>query len=205
MRLYFVRHGQTDWNTDGRAQGHRNVGLDEVGLAQAEATADFFHDRVVHRVIASDLERCIQTARPTADLTECDLEERTELRERAFGILEGQHYTVLRAWFDGEMRDRKLEWHETRPDGGESLEDVWNRCDPLMVELAKESEDTVIFSHGGTLGLMLCQLLRADIRVARSFRFGNCSITELKRRPDGIWQLVRFADQSHLRGLIEED
>lgn len=204
MRIYLIRHGQTEWNSEGRAQGHTDVQLDRVGRAQARLVAEFFDLKCLGKIYCSDLTRCLQTATPTADLLELPLVQDARLRERTFGELEGQHYTVLRAYFDGVVRDQKIPRWEIRPKGGESLQDVWNRSKPLVEDILATNEDTAIFSHGGTCALILAQILRAPIETALSFRFDNASVTELKRLPIGAWQLLRYSDTRHLDVLHDD-
>jgi broad specificity phosphatase PhoE len=204
MRVYLIRHGQTEWNTEGKAQGHTDVDLDKHGRAQANLVSYFFERRPVHRIISSDLRRCLATAEPTADLCEMEIETVPAIRERTFGELEGQHYTVIRAFFDGEARDNGLSRWEVRPRGGESLADVWTRITPVVENICAGEGDTVVFTHGGTCGLLLAQFLKAPIETALSFRFYNCSVTELKKLPSGPWQLVRYSDTRHLELLNEE-
>jgi broad specificity phosphatase PhoE len=204
MRVYLIRHGQTGWNTEGRAQGHTDVELDAIGHDQAELVARFFDRRPLHRVLSSDLLRCQQTAIPTATLTENAVELRTELRERTFGVLEGQHYTVLRAYIEGEIRDKGLARWDVRPDKGESLSDVWERVTPIIELIDSSEEDMAIFSHGGTCSILLSRLLRAPLETTLCFRFENASVTELRRRPGGGWQLLRYSDQGHL-GIYEDE
>ena len=92
-----------------------------------------------------------------------------------------------------------LEPFEIRPEGGESLKDVWKRLGKIHRTLERESRNVALFTHGGTCGLLLARLIRSQVATASSFRFENGAITELRRRPDGIFQLIRFADTSHLR------
>ncbi len=205
MRVYLIRHGQTAWNTSGKAQGHTDVSLDDLGRRQAEATGAALAELGVKRILSSDLMRSMQTAQPLADALNLPIASRRELRERTFGELEGRHYTVLRAWFDDQAKARKLPHHKLRPKGGESLADVWTRLDPIIKDLFRSREDTAIFSHGGSCGLLMARLLKANIEVASSFRFPNCAITELKRRPDDVFQLMRVNCASHLKGLAEEE
>lgn len=204
MRIFLVRHGQTEWNSEGKAQGHTDVHLDRVGKAQARVVAEFFDLKCLGRIYASDLTRCLQTAQPTSDLLELELQQDARLRERTFGELEGQHYTVLRAYFDGVCRDQKLPRWEVRPKDGESLQDVWDRVKPLVDEITSLNEDVAVFSHGGTCAIILAQLLKAPIESALSFRFENASITELKRIPIGAWQLLRYSDARHLEVLHDD-
>lgn len=201
MRLYLVRHGQTEWNASGRAQGHSDVGLDGVGLAQAERLGEHFAGINVKRVVSSDLQRCVTTAGPVASGRGLVVESREDLRERTFGELEGSHYTDIRAYFAAESRVRGLGEHEIRPVGGESLRDVWNRLTKVTRMIENSRESLVVVGHGGTNGLLLARLIRGTVQTARAFRFENASVTELVRRPDGHWQLVRYCDTRHLVGI----
>lgn len=198
MRVYLVRHGQTAWNADGRAQGHSDVDLDQTGLEQADRLREALRGLGIRRVYSSDLQRCVQTATPLArDLGVSPL-VRDTLRERTFGMLEGKHYTEIRTWFQTEARSQKKPEWELRPDGAESLKDVWKRVAPVERELERTNENSVVFSHGGTCGLLLGRLIKANVETGRSFRFENASITELIRRPDGFFQLLRYNDTTHL-------
>lgn len=201
MRIYIIRHGQTEWNARGCAQGHTDTDLDEVGHKQARLIGDAFRELRVGRIVCSDLRRCQQTAAPLSQATGCEIETFSELRERTFGTLEGEHYTVLRSFFESQIREHKCPNHKIRPENGESLQDVWERVKPIRKSIERRRKCTAVFTHGGTAALLLAQLLRAPITVAASFRFTNATITEIKMRPDKVWQLVRFADASHLAEL----
>ncbi len=201
MRLFLVRHGQTTWNADGRAQGHSDVELDAVGHAQAQRLAGFFKNKDIRRIFSSDLNRCLQTARPLAESLGIEVEPRPVLRERTFGVLEGQHYTALRAWFQGEARAQGLTEFELRPDDGESVKDVWRRLEAFEKELKRVHENSVVIMHGGSCGILMARLMRANVESSRSLRFENAAVNELIRRPDGFWQLLRYNDGSHLHGL----
>ncbi|MES1228474.1 MAG: histidine phosphatase family protein [Armatimonadota bacterium] len=198
MRVYLVRHGQTAWNADGRAQGHSDVDLDQTGLEQAQRLCDSLRGLGIRRIYTSDLKRCVQTATPLSQQMGIPLLVRDVLRERTFGILEGKHYTEIRAWFQAEARLQKKPEYELRPEGAESLKDVWKRVAPMERELDRTNDSTVIFSHGGTCGLLLGRLIKANVETGRSFRFENASVTELIRRPDGFFQLLRYNDTTHL-------
>ncbi len=201
MHLYLVRHGQTTWNADGRAQGHSDIELDKVGHLQAERLAGFFKNRDIRRIFSSDLNRCVQTANPLAQALDLEVELREVLRERTFGVLEGQHYTSLRAWFQGEARVQGLTEFDLRPDDGESVRDVWKRMEAFEKELKRIYTNTVVILHGGSCGILMSRHMRGNVESSRSLRFENAAVNELIRRPDGFWQLTRYNDASHLHGL----
>lgn len=193
LHLYLIRHGQTAWNIEGRAQGHTDIELDESGRAQAQQLAARFQDRVLDLVISSDLRRAHETAHALATTAQAPIVLKPDLRERSFGDWEGLDYRGVREQLNNLGTD-----HTVSPPNGESLGDVWTRLDPIIEHLHTLSGHVAVVTHGGTCGLLLAKLLGAPIHCGRSFRFGNTAVTELRRRPDGGWTLEVYADTSHL-------
>src|ERR1700722_10208985 len=65
--FYFLRHGETDWNVEGRFQGHSDIPLNAQGLAQARSAAQIMADRSVDLIVASPLIRALKTAAIVAE------------------------------------------------------------------------------------------------------------------------------------------
>lgn len=202
MRLYIVRHGQTSWNKEGRAQGHSDTELDDEGLSQARSLVAPFQEIAVKRVLSSDLKRCAQTAAYVEQATGVEIQYVKDLRERCFGVLEGAPYEELRQHVTRVSAEQGIEPHMIRAEGGESFHDVSLRIE-RVVALLDHGDPTVVVSHGGSSSLLISQLIGAGMQAARAFRLANCSITELRRREDGVWQIVRLNDCSHLEGALE--
>lgn len=200
MCLYLVRHAQTAWNAAERAQGHTDIELDKVGQEQCDCLADAFRNIDVAKVVSSDLERSAACGRTIAQATGACLVLDNRLRERAMGEWEGLYYPEFNRLFRAAAGESDPHMLKTRPPGGESFQDVWDRIRPLSSELASYDEPIAVVTHGGTASLLLAQLLRGTIESAKSFRFGNAGITELSRRPDGLMTLVRYNDCRHLNG-----
>lgn len=94
MRIYFVRHGQTDWNLEMRAQGRKDVPLNAVGREQAEKLRESLKDLEFDAVYTLPLRRAAETAEiAVGDRYEINYDER--LVERSFGDFEGR---VLESW-----------------------------------------------------------------------------------------------------------
>ena len=202
MRLYLVRHAQTSWNKERRAQGHSDTELDETGLSQARALVEPFSSLEVERVLSSDLKRCWQTAEFVSRATGVEVEQTPHLRERGFGALEGKPYAEIRAYIAEKSAEQGVERHMVKLEGGESLHDVWQRLEHVVEDVSSQTVPTAIVSHGGAIGLLLAKLIGAELRAARAFRLANCSITEL-HRDDGYWSIERLNDQSHLEEALE--
>lgn len=198
MRAYLVRHGQTAWNVVGRAQGHTDTPLDEIGLQQAESVARAFEGIELAGIMTSDLSRARSTAEAVARVTGTPVSATSALRERSFGEWEGMPYDRLRGLLLDRALALGLDEFEAAPPGGESLVDVWNRLEDICRHIEASTSPLAIVTHGGTCGLLVSRLIQGTVRTSRSLRFGNTAVTELRRRDDGFWVLERFADTSHL-------
>jgi len=198
MRLFLVRHGQTSWNISGRTQGHTDTSLDPTGLDQARMLGRAFEGVHVDRLLCSDLARCTETAEPVSKALGLPFEPREDLRERAFGEWEGARFGDVTSQLIERAEASGISAQQVRPPGGESFEDVWRRVEPLH-EWLRYTDDTVaIVSHGGTLSILLAKLILGTLDTCRAFRHGNTAITELERRADGLFLILRYSDNAHL-------
>jgi 2,3-bisphosphoglycerate-dependent phosphoglycerate mutase len=198
MRLYLIRHAQTAWNLEQRAQGHSDIPLDEIGEQQAIELGKAFQGVQLGRVFSSDLKRSVQTADRVVEATGAPMELTRDLRERSFGIHEGESFSKIRSLMDSIAERDGTDHFGARPEGGESARDVWDRLGRVQPMLQSADRDLAVVAHGGVCSLLLARLLRGNVETSRSFRFENTAVTELRRRSDGFWTLIRYADASHL-------
>jgi broad specificity phosphatase PhoE len=88
--FYFMRHGQTDWNLQGRLQGHSDIPLNATGLAQAHAAADALTDESIEVIVSSPLIRALKTAAIVAERIARQIYIDGQLKECSFGAFEGE-------------------------------------------------------------------------------------------------------------------
>jgi broad specificity phosphatase PhoE len=88
--FYFLRHGQTDWNLQGRLQGHTDVPLNRTGLAQARVAADILANESIDIIVSSPLVRALKTAAIISERIDRPICIDSQLKERSFGPFEGQ-------------------------------------------------------------------------------------------------------------------
>lgn len=157
--FYLIRHGETEWNREGRYQGQRDIPLNTTGREQAEANGRLLKELFARDGIdpatwhwrASPMIRTRQTVslvRQACGLPEAGITFDDRLREVSFGIYEGRLAAELPDDPDG-MRNvgrREEDFWYFRPDKGESYEDLANRVRPALAELPGPS---VIVAHGG--------------------------------------------------------
>jgi 2,3-bisphosphoglycerate-dependent phosphoglycerate mutase len=162
--LHLVRHGESTWNTLGLAQGHNDLAeLTSRGLRQAAETAARFSGHPVRALYASDLRRALQTATAFADVLGLPVFADSRLRERSLGVLEGTAAAAIDPAFTG-LADGRVTNPDTRPAGGESVRDLYQRAAGFAGELAAAEDededgggqagDVVVVAHGGTLRVL---------------------------------------------------
>lgn len=178
-RLILLRHGRTGWNRTGRAQGQADVGLDEVGHAQARAAAPAIASLSPVRVWSSDLSRAARTAAYVGDACGLTVELDERLREFSVGKRQGLTWAESVERFPW-LADAELPFGErlARVPGAESDTDVLSRIVPALEDCLAAlgpGQAGVAVSHGAVLKLAIAGLLGWDARTARTLGvLGNC-------------------------------
>jgi probable phosphoglycerate mutase len=165
VRLYYVRHGETDWNRDQRYQGQRDIPLNATGRSQAvrngRALAETLgKDAAVIDYVASPLLR----ARETMELMRAELGlsprgYRTDdrLREIHYGYWEGELWNELPAKDPQGFAAREADKWGWRPTGGESYRDLSERVAGWLREIER---DAVVAAHGGVMRVIRGLILK---------------------------------------------
>jgi probable phosphoglycerate mutase len=156
--LIFIRHGQTDWNKEGRLQGGQDIPINETGVWQATRNGrrlkgvfeDEAFDLEDFTFVASPLGRCIRTmglVREGLDLDpESGFDRDDRLKEITFGAWEGKTFEELQALDSQAVTTREANKWGFVPPGGESYEMLSTRMRPWLESLDRP---TIAVSHGG--------------------------------------------------------
>ena len=202
-RIIAIRHGETAWNVDTRLQGHLDIDLNARGRWQAERAAEALADEDIAAIYTSDLMRARSTAQAIADratrLSERQLHLVLGLRERGFGIFEGQTYAEVASGWPEESRRWRQREPDFAPQGGESLVQVRDRVAATVNTIAARyiGEQIVLVAHGGVMDALYRLATRQEIVSPRTWDLGNASINRLLWTPDGL-SLVGWSDTRHL-------
>ena len=192
LTVYVVRHGQTDWNKDGRIQGGTDNALNATGREQAAAMAKTLGDVRVDAVYVSSHQRARQTAavfEGRAPIVAMD-----ELRERFFGKFEGANDNdpaVVADW-----NKRRFTWADDM-EGGETLENQSKRAEAALKQITAKHPNggtVVIVGHGGMNPLLVSQLLGVPPQEgASAINQSNDEIYRIEIAKSGaaaIWKLI---------------
>jgi probable phosphoglycerate mutase len=203
-RICLIRHGETAWNAELRIQGHRDLPLNETGLAQAAALAKRLTGQHFDAIYSSDLLRAQQTARQFAAAQGLPLRLEPELRERNFGCCEGKTHEEIQA--DDAVVAQMLTARQ--PDyvlpGGESLRQHLDRITACLSRLARQhaGQTLAVVSHGGVLDLIYRRVHDVPMENPRDFPLPNASINCLIVQGDN-WRIESWGDTAHLEGIAQ--
>lgn len=200
--VYAVRHGETEWNLAGRAQGHLDSPLTETGRAQAELLAEGLTGKGIEVIVTSDLGRAVDTCRAIAEKLGLDFATDPGLRERHLGSMQG----LTHAEFAEQHPEAFAVYQDPTRDvaipGGESRQEHLERSVRAAEKfIAHHRGRTVLFvCHGGVLDCFLYHTFGLKPGSVRSHSIMNASVNRFEVTGN-TWKLITWGDVSHLRAV----
>jgi broad specificity phosphatase PhoE len=171
--IYFIRHGQTAWNAEGRLQGSRDTELNALGEEQAAAAAERLARLAGAAVAGADFvasplrrtRRTMEILREKLGLSPLDYRTDPRLREIGFGAWEGSTWAEIRRRdpAGAAARDRGRWNHRPPGPGAESYAALVERVAPVFADLDRTS---VVVAHGGVARAVLVALGHLDVYAA---------------------------------------
>lgn len=174
-RVTIVRHGETDWNREGRIQGQRDVPLNELGRQQAHAAARRLTHQRFDALWSSDLRRCVETAAPIAAAIGLSPRYDPALRERAYGRYEGRLRQDLRVELDASLSPGAVDVIALDAPDGESRAAFFARACEALMRIARQhaQQSVVIVTHGGVLDAAHRLSAGCDVDAPRTWSLHN--------------------------------
>lgn len=188
-RLWLVRHGLTEWNTQQRYCGHSDIPLSAPGRVQARWLAQQLQKEEISTIYTSDLARASETAEIIAShrAQPVQLKVSPAWRELDFGAWEGLTYAEIAEQFRDQLGFFTDPEH-CSPTNGESLAHMLQRVHTELAALASSDElpmngGVVIVSHGGPLRALLCSLLGMPLEQQWQLRLDPGSLSAIDLLP----------------------
>lgn len=197
--IYIIRHGQTDFNVRQVVQGRGvNSDLNDTGIRQAKLFFDAHKEINFDVVYTSSLKRTWQTVDSfiSKKIPHIAIEN---LDEIDWGIFEGvEHHPDLQKTYYDIINEWKLGNLTIKIEGGESAQDLADRLKPFVEELSASQHQTILVcTHGRTLRVLICLLLKKDISQMDEFEHQNTCLYHLQF--DGAnFELIKENDVTHL-------
>ena len=197
--MYVVRHGETEWNLQGRMQGWLDSPLTESGIQQAHAVGKALADKSIDAVLTSDQGRAVHTTEIITSYLDLPFETSPQLRESKLGVAQG----LTIAEFKDKYPQEHMMFFSRDPDyvlpEGESIRQRHDRSWQAAQDFCSKhpGKTVLVVAHGGNLTSMFNHTNNNKAESDRTFSLFNCSINRFTIT-HGKWQLDTWGDISHL-------
>jgi broad specificity phosphatase PhoE len=200
MKLFLVRHCQTDWNLNHKIQGSSDVKLNEEGQRQSSALASWFKQFKIDAIYSSPLQRAIETAEKIAKNLNLHVQTLAGLKELNHGTLEGEssievwnrHGPLLQKWIEDPMN--------IKLPGGESIAELKERVWISINEILQKHEEhnVIVVGHHFTNLVIIAMAIGLDLRNIWRLKQDESAVSLLLHNEFG-WRLIYCNSLEHLR------
>jgi len=173
MKLYLVRHGESEGNHKRIYCGHTNVELTQKGVLQAQNMAMLFKDIHIEKIYSSPLIRAYNTAIEISKLKNIEIETSDLLKERYFGDFEGLNWEEIESKYPEEAKkciEQEI-WYEYK--NGETFDNVIKRVSKFLENI---TDNSVIVAHGVLIRSILYYLNFIGYDNMYEYPIGNCHV-----------------------------
>lgn len=183
MKLYLVRHGETDWNIESKIQGQTDIELNERGRQQAEEFAARIAggDYQVDSIYTSSKRRALETARIIGAALKIEPKVQPGLEEICLGKWEGYTWKQVKELFWDEYQLWRDNRRYQEPPLGESYQQLLDRLLPAVREITqKEKGNVLVVTHSAVIMTLLSYIYDTPFEdMAKNYKTGNAGIVEL--------------------------
>ncbi|WP_294188676.1 alpha-ribazole phosphatase [uncultured Clostridium sp.] len=182
MKIFLVRHGETDWNLKGKIQGNTDIELNKTGIKQAYELSNKMLEKnyKFSKIYSSPQKRALQTAKILSENTNIECIVVDKLKEMNLGKWEGLAWSEVRENYPLEYKEWFVKRRYTKTPNGESYEEMLERVlDSLYKIIDDNSDNIVIVTHSTVIMSLQCYITNTDFDKMTKFRTDNASILEI--------------------------
>jgi probable phosphoglycerate mutase len=196
--IILIRHGETEWNSQKRMQGHSNSDLSSVGQAQIQALGQWMKNVPFDLIYSSDSPRAKQTAEAITQFSGHELQFDQRLREKNLGVFEGLTSEEARERHPEVFRLFKTAGSKYVIDEGESTQQLQDRALEIVNEIRiKHPEERVLLvTHGGFIRVVMKHSLGLSLETPTRFLIRNTGVFRLEW--EDKWLVSQMGGVSHL-------
>lgn len=215
MRCCIVRHGETAWNAERRLQGHQDIPLNDIGLAQAAAAGRYLRQRHAQMpfaaIVTSDLLRARQTAEAVGQALGLAVHANAALRERHYGDFEGKTPQEAEAYAPLDYAELVARSDLAAAPGlAEPLAAMVGRIEACLkaLALAYPKDRVVVVTHGGVLDVLYRLAMGRRLTGPRDAPIPNAGLNWLDLQADKLglrWAMVAWGETEHLTATSRDE
>lgn len=202
--VYFVRHGESQGNTDGFFQGRSDCDLSQNGILQLEALKERFKDIGYDVIYSSPLKRTIDTARAVNSALKLPIEIDNDLIEIDGGIFEGLSFKEITNLYPEDFDIFCNRLHLFAPENGESVLHVYERMIKTVDRIVRENvgKTVVLVSHGCAIKNYLCYATNTPHEKINELSWSdNTSVSKINFDESYTPSVEFMNDASHIEAL----
>lgn len=203
-RLYLTRHGQTEWNLEGRMQGSMESSLTELGRKQAMQLGKRLENTKIDAVYSSSSQRAMQTAALIVGSRQVEIHPVKELIELNMGIWEGRKFDEIKAEHAEQFAMFWNTPHLLKECPGESFESLRCRAISAIERIlqANEGKDVLVVAHAIVLKMIMSYFEKLPLERLfdeRILQPTSLSIVEVNQAEI---QIIKYGDTEHYSIVI---
>jgi len=196
--IILIRHGETEWNSQQRMQGHSNSDLSSVGQAQIQALGQWMKNIPFDHIYSSDSLRAKQTAEAITQFSGHELKIDLRLREKNLGVFEGLTSEEARERHPEVFRLFKTAGSKYVIDEGESTQQLQDRALEIVdeIRIKHPEEHVLLVTHGGFIRVVMKHSLGLSLETPTRFLIRNTGVFRLLW--ENKWIVSQMGGVSHL-------
>jgi len=196
--IILIRHGETEWNSQKRMQGHSNSDLSSVGQAQIQALGQWMKNVPFDHIYSSDSLRAKQTAEAITQFSGHKLKIDLRLREKNLGVFEGLTSEEARERHPEVFRLFKTAGSKYVIDEGESTQQLQDRALEIVdeIRIKHPEEHVLLVTHGGFIRVVMKHSLGLSLETPTRFLIRNTGVFRLVW--EDKWIVSQMGGVSHL-------
>ncbi len=199
MKIYFLRHGTTIWNVEGRLQGRNDSDLTEEGINRAIRLRNKLEDVKFDLIYSSPQKRALETANIIRGNRDAEITIHEALYEIDFGDWEGMKIPDIEREFSKEFHTFMAEPEKYHPTKGESFVDLFKRVQEFLDEIKNlNNENILVVTHGATIKAMLTIIKGLNINQISNIPVYTGTALNICEISKGKMELLVEGDTSHI-------
>ena len=207
VKLFLMRHGQTEWNSQGRYQGAQDTILTETGIKQAELAKKYLSRVNFSNIYSSPKKRALQTANIIADGLNIKINIREDLKELNFGKWEGLTFENINTSYKQDYQNWLSDPYNNAPTDGENFKVLLERAGTEINKIVNENPEgsnVGVVTHGGVIIALLVNWLQIPSQCWRSLiqRQGAINVVVIDKEFPYISQINYTG---HLQPIYDEN
>jgi broad specificity phosphatase PhoE len=198
LKIYLIRHGETDFNKQNKEWGQEDISLNDCGIVQSDKLAKLLKNIELNKLFSSDLKRAMQTSQKISEVCNIKITADKRLNEYDPGEVDPSSERWIEKY--KEMLESGMSKYEIRPFGGENIWDLIKRTKSFLEDLEKEKGTMAVIAHSGVNAALINLSQGREKSDFISIKQDNACINILEFS-DREWKIKAINDSDHITDI----